>query len=90
MTSPPWNLVVASPVCRAIGRIPPKVAVAVVEFLVGPLTANPGVGRALRDDLRGLHAARVGAYRVAYVIDQALRTVRVLYVEHPADVYRPR
>lgn len=91
MTSRPWKLVVAGPVHRAIGRLPPKVAVAVLDFLVGPLADNPHrVGRALRGDLAGLHSARVGAYRVVYGIDEPNRTVLVLYVDHRADVYRPR
>jgi mRNA interferase RelE/StbE len=91
VTSAPWNLVVAGPVRRAIDRIPSKVAAAVLDFLVGPLVNNPQrVGRALRGDLEGLHSARVGAYRVIYEIEEETRTVRVLYVDHRADVYRRR
>jgi mRNA interferase RelE/StbE len=48
------------------------------------------VGKALRGDLKGLHAARVGAYRVVYEISRAERTVKVLFVDHRADVYRRR
>ena len=91
MTLPSWSLVVAGPVRRAIGRLPAKVAIAVLDFLVGPLVENPQrVGKALRGDLKGLHAARVGAYRVVYEIDRAERTVKVLFVDHRADVYRRR
>ena len=91
MTPPSWSLVVAGPVRRAISRLPAKVAVAVLDFLVGPLLQNPHrVGKALRGDLEGLHAARVGAYRVIYEIEVEARVVRVLFVEHRADVYRPR
>lgn len=82
---------VAGPVHRAISRLPAKVAIAVLDFLVGPLVENPQrVGKALRGDLKGLHAARVGAYRVVYEIDGAERTVEVLFVDHRADVYRRR
>ena len=81
----------AGPVHRAIGRLPAKVAIAVLDFLVGPLVENPQrVGKALRGDLKGLHAARVGAYRVVCGIDLAERTVEVLFVDHRADVYRRR
>ena len=91
MTPPFWSLVVAGPVRRAISRVPAKVAVAVLDFLVGPLSENPHrVGKALRGDLAGLHVARVGAYRVIYEIEVEARVVRVLLVEHRADVYRPR
>jgi mRNA interferase RelE/StbE len=91
VTTPPWNLVVAGPVRHAIDRIPAKVAVAVLDFLVGALVQNPRrVGNALRGDLEGLHSARVGAYRVIYEIDQQAHTVRVVHLDHRADIYRPR
>jgi mRNA interferase RelE/StbE len=82
---------VAGPVHRAMGRLPAKLAIAVLDFLVGSLVEHPQrVGKALRGDLKGLHAAGVGAYRVVYEIDRAERTVKVLFVDHRADVYRRR
>jgi mRNA interferase RelE/StbE len=82
---------VAGPVRRAISRLPAKVGVAVLDFLVGPLVANPRrVGKALRGNLESLQAALVGAYRVIYEIDAEARVVRVQFVDHRADVYRPR
>jgi mRNA interferase RelE/StbE len=91
VTLPSWSLVVAGPVRRAFSRLPAKVAVAVLDFLVGPLVESPRrVGKALRGDLEGLHAARVGACRVVYEIEAEARAVRVLFVDHRADVYRPR
>ena len=91
MTEPPWDLVVAGPARRAIDRLPDKVAVAVLDFLVGPLLANPHrVGKPLRGDLLGMHSARVGAYRVVYEVNTPGLTVRVIYIDHRADVYRPR
>ena len=91
MTEAPWGLVVARPVRRAIDRLPGKVAVAVLDYLLGPLLENPHrVGKQLRGDLTGLHSARVGAYRVVYEIYQDDHTVRVVYIDHSADVYRPR
>jgi mRNA interferase RelE/StbE len=69
----------------------PRVAVAGLYFLVGPLAENPRrVGKALRGDLRGLHGARVGAYRVVYEIEEEARIMRVLFADHRADVYRHR
>ncbi len=91
MTEAPWDLVVAGPARRAIDRLPEKVAIAVLDYLVGPLLDNPQrVGKPLRGDLAGLHSARVGAYRIVYEIDEAGRTVRVIYIDHRADIYRPR
>jgi mRNA-degrading endonuclease RelE of RelBE toxin-antitoxin system len=36
-----------------------------------------------------LHSARRGDYRVIYRIDDELRTVTVMAIEHRSDVYRP-
>lgn len=81
----------AGPTNRRLQRLPDKIATAVLEFIVGPLLQNPHrVGRALRGDLAGLHAARVGSYRVVYEIDEAAHTVTVLDIDHRADMYRPR
>lgn len=91
MTEPPWDLVVAGPARRAIDRLPDKVALAVLDYLVGPLLEDlQRVGKPLRGDLAGLHSARVGAYRIVYRTDQLSRTVRVIYIDHRADIYRPR
>lgn len=91
MTEAPWDLVVAGTALRAVDRLPDKIALAVLDYLVGPLLENPHrVGKPLRGDLAGLHSARVGAYRIVYEINQASRTVRVIYIDHRADIYRPR
>ena len=91
MAAPEWGLVVSGPARRAIDRIPAKVAVAVVDFMLGPLIENPHrVGKPLRGELSGLHSARVGAYRVVYEISEDDRMVNVIHIDHRADVYRPR
>lgn len=59
--------------------------------MLGALVENPRrVGHRLRYDLEGLWAARRGPYRVVYEIDDEARRVRVLRVDHRADVYRTR
>lgn len=91
MTEAPWDLIVAGPARRTINRLPDKIALAVLDYLVGPLLENPHrVGKALRGDLVGLQSARVGAYRIVYEINQGNHTVRVIYIDHQADIYRPR
>ncbi|MCH7667930.1 MAG: type II toxin-antitoxin system RelE/ParE family toxin [Acidobacteria bacterium] len=58
--------------------------------LVGPRVANPRpVGRALGNELFGLDSVRVGIYRIVYESGDE-NTVRVLCIDHRADVYRPR
>ena len=91
MTTPGWDLIVAGPARRTIDRLPGKIAVAVLDFILGPLLENPHrVGKALRGDLVGLQSARVGAYRIVYEISDVRKTVKVLHIDHRADVYRPR
>lgn len=91
MTHVQWELIVAPSAERTLARLPQKAAVAVVEFMLGALVENPRrVGHRLRYDLEGLWAARRGPYRVVYEIDDDARSVRVLRIDHRADVYRPR
>jgi mRNA-degrading endonuclease RelE of RelBE toxin-antitoxin system len=72
-------------------RLPEKGALAVVEFMLGPLIENPRrVGHPLRRELEGLWAVRRGPYRIVYEVDESAREVRVLRIDHRADVYRPR
>ena len=92
MTEHPYELTVAGPAARMIQNdLPESVANAAIEFITGPLLENPQrVGKKLRGELEGRYAARRGAYRVVYRIDQSSRRVVVLRVEHRAEVYRPR
>lgn len=76
---------------RALNRLPEKIASAAVEFIYGPLAANPQrVGHALHFELAGCHSARRGDYRVVYRIDPDEPVVTILTISHRADVYRPR
>ena len=77
-------LVVAAPARRALDRIPAKVAIAVLDFMLGPFIEDPErVGQPLRGDLAGLFSARVGAYRVVYEIDRSTGRVLVVMIEPP-------
>jgi mRNA-degrading endonuclease RelE of RelBE toxin-antitoxin system len=91
MTGPVWVLQVASSAERQLARLPERVAAAVVEFMVGPLTENPRrVGHPRQRELAGLWSARRGAYRVIYEIDDDAGTVTILRIDHRSDVYRAR
>ena len=91
MNEPEYRLVVAASAERALQRLSGSVAAAVVEFMVGPLTANPRrVGHQLQRELAGLWSARRGPYRIIYEIDDEVRRVVVVRIDHRADVYRPR
>ena len=90
MTGTPRHTVVLSAAAtRAIERdLPEPVAVAVVDFLFGPLAADPyRVGKPLRFDLEGYWSARRGQYRVIYSIRDDEVLVRVVRISHRADAY---
>lgn len=77
--------------CRALTKLPEKVASAVIEFCYGPLADNPQrVGKVLRLELEGLHGARRGDFRVIYRINADANVVVIVAIEHRADVYRQR
>lgn len=92
MADGPYELVVARPAARALAEeLPEAIAIAVIDLITGPLVENPRrVGRALRNELAGVHSARRGTYRVLYRIDEGAREVIVLRIEHRGDVYRRR
>ncbi len=61
-----------------------------IEFLTGVLISDPKrVGKPLRGDLGGIHAARRRTCRVLYRITDARREVIVLRIDHRRDASRP-
>jgi mRNA interferase RelE/StbE len=85
-----YRLEVARSAWRAISQeLPGPVAAAAVEFMTGPLLANPQrVGKRLRGPLNGRWSARRGQYRVIYTIDIEGEVVTVLHISHRRDSYR--
>ena len=85
-----YELVLAPPAARSLQRsLPENVAAVVIEFLTGPLIANPRrVGKELRRELTGVYSARRGTYRILYRINDEAREVLVLRIEHRRDAYR--
>jgi mRNA interferase RelE/StbE len=70
-------------------RLPEAAAVACVEFLYGPLAADPyRVGAPLRKPFESQWRARRGEYRVRYTIDDKNGTVTVVDISHRRDTYR--
>jgi len=91
VTAPPaYTVVLSAAAQRAIERdLPETVAAAVVDFLFGPLAADPyRVGKPLRLQLEGLWSARRGQYRVIYSIHDDRVLVRVVRISHRTDVHR--
>jgi mRNA interferase RelE/StbE len=91
VTRPPFDVAWTATAKRMMLRLPEKVATAVIEFVYGPLTANPHrVGRELRLDLTGLWSARRGDYRVLYRINDKLHRIEIVAVDHRRDIYRAK
>lgn len=84
-----YELVLTPPALRAVQTgLPEAVAAAVIEFMTGPLVANPRrVGKMLRRELTGVWSARRGTYRVLYRINDSAGEVVVLRVDHRSAVY---
>lgn len=86
MTDQAWRVAWTPTAKRALARLPEKVSVAAVEFIYGALAENPRrVGKALRNELAGLHSARRGSYRIVYRITDI---ITIVAIDHRADVYR--
>jgi mRNA interferase RelE/StbE len=86
-----WRLAVSASAERGLSRLPPKVASAIVEFMVGPLIDDPHrVGKPLLRELSGYFAATRGVYRIIYRINEETETVEVVRIDHRSRVYRPR
>ncbi len=86
----PYGVRVTSAARRQLGRLPPKVATAVVEFLTAVLPENPmRLSKPLTGELTGLRSARRGDYRVLIEVDEGSRQMLVVRIAHRSDVYRP-
>jgi len=91
VSPPSYRVVVSATAEWVLSRLPEGAAAAVVEFMLGTLTESPRrVGHPLRHELTGLWAARRGPYRVIYEVDDNELLVKVVRIDHRADVYRPR
>ncbi len=86
-----YRLELAASAERILARLPESAIAAVIEFMTGRLLENPQrVGTALKLEFEGYRAARRGPYRIVYRVEDEPRIVRVVRIDHRADVYRPR
>lgn len=91
MSDEPFRIQLTATAQRCLYRLPERIVGACIEFISGPLAADPHrIGKPLQRELAGYHSARRGAYRVVYRIDDSVRTVFVVRVDHRGDVYRSR
>ena len=86
----PYDIQLTGLAVRALHRLEPKLADAVLRFLEGPLAENPlRTTKALGAEIEGQRSGYIGiAYRVVVRVDEDARTVYVLRIAHRSDVYR--
>ncbi|MDQ3432385.1 MAG: type II toxin-antitoxin system RelE/ParE family toxin [Actinomycetota bacterium] len=86
---PEYELRLSRAASRALGdELPLAVALAVWEFLTGPLAENPRkLGKPLSGQLAGHHSARRGSYRVVYTIAEDPGVIHVVRIDHRRSVY---
>jgi mRNA interferase RelE/StbE len=84
-----YSLTLTPEARRCLRRLKPSIAAAIVMFMESDLLTEPlRVGKPLRRELEGMYSARRGVYRVIYeVVDGE---IRVLRIDHRADIYRLR
>ena len=88
----PYALVVTGPASTDLSeRLPEAAAAAAIELITGRLIDNPRrIGTPLRDEYDGFWSARLGTYRVIYLIDESQRQVEVVRIIHRRHAYRSR
>ena len=91
MNEEPFQVRLTATAQHCLRRLPDKIVGACLEFIAGPLAADPHrLGKPLLRELAGYHSAHRGAYRIVYEIDDSARTMIVARVDHRGDVYRSR
>jgi len=72
---------------RDLGRLPEKIVTAVVDFVHAALADNP-IGWVMHctSTWTGITRPRRGDYRVIYRIDAAAGAIRIVAVDHRADI----
>jgi mRNA interferase RelE/StbE len=82
-----YTIIIAPIARKQIERLHPAIIGRVANALV-MLADNPLAGKALKWDLKGLYAYRVGDYRILYHIVRRLLIIEVVKVMHRRESYR--
>lgn len=90
MTEQPFELRITATARRQLTEnLPTSVAFAAYAFVRGPLIQHPKrVGKQLMPPLDDRFSARLGTYRVVYLVDDEFRLVTVVAVALRADICR--
>jgi len=58
-----------------------------IKAALRAISEDPAIGEPLERELKGLLKYRVSRFRIAYAVDRAHRTIRVMAVGHRRRVY---
>ena len=84
-----WSVQLSPTAVRALEKLPPKVATAVVEFVTVTLPGDPRrLSKPLRYELSGWHVACRGDYRVTFRMLDDDHVLLIGRIEHRAHLYR--
>lgn len=82
-----YRVKVTARTARDLDRLPEKIATACVEFIFGPLAANPQrLGKPLTGLLAGQHSTRRGTYRVVHRLRD--QTIEIVHIGHRGTSYK--
>ena len=59
-----------------------------IKKSVERIAADPGIGKNLTGELRGLQSYRTGMYRIIYRVHRREITVLILTIGHRKDIYK--
>jgi len=82
----PFQLDVPPHVAEVLRHLPPDIK-RPVKAALRAISKDPTIGEPLERELEGLLKYRVSRFRIAYAVDRAHQTVRVMAVGHRRRIY---
>ncbi len=85
--SRPYEVRISARAKRDVLCLPDKIGAACIEFIFGPFAGNPlRLGGPLSGHFAGLRSARRGSYRVIFRLDDQVRRIDIVHIDHRGDV----
>ena len=82
-----YTIQIATRAKKQIEILPEKIKEKIANA-IEDLSFDPGMGKALKAQLKGLFSYRVGSYRIIYQIVRKKLIVQIISVRHRKDAYR--
>lgn len=82
-----YTIQIATRAKKQIEILPEKIKEKIANA-IEDLSFDPGMGKVLKAQLKGLFSYRVGSYRIIYQIVRKKLIVQIISVRHRKDAYR--